>query len=89
LFPFMRFMQAIPCGIPILCENSTMSERSDWQASGITFAPYDKLVEVVHEMLVRDPKELKVAADKLVEFTKSMKPEDTIKEILVGLDWYR
>ena len=88
-FPFMRFMQAIHCGIPILCENSTMSASTDWQPSGITFASYEKLVETVHEMLAKDPKELKTASDKLAEFTKTIKPEDTIKKVITDLGWYR
>jgi hypothetical protein len=89
LFPFMRFMQAIPCGIPILCENSTMSAATDWQNSGITFAPYEKLVETVHEMLARDPKELKRAANKIVKFSTTIKPEETITKIIADLGWYR
>ena len=87
-FPFMRFMQAIPCGIPILCENSTMSASSDWRSSGITFAPYDKLVEAVHEKLAKDPKELSLAANKIVKFSTTIKPEDTIKKVITDLGWY-
>ena len=88
LFPFMRFMQVIPCGIPILCENSTMSASTDWHGSGITFAPYEKLVEAVHEMLAKDPKVLNVAANKMIKFSRAIKPEDKIVKTLNDLDWY-
>jgi hypothetical protein len=88
LFPFMRFMQAIPCHIPILCERSVMSANSDWQASGITFADYDDLVEAAHALIALDDSERQSNAHKLLAFSQNVSPGDQIKEILLRLNKY-
>ncbi len=88
LFPFMRFMQAIPSHIPILCENSIMSANSDWQDSGITFAAYDDLVAAAHAMLAEDESKHRDNSNKLVTFAETLRPADTIKKILLSLNKY-
>ena len=88
LFPFMRFMQAIPCGIPILCENSIMSANSNWEASGIFFTSYENLVESAIAIIAKDQSERNVSAGRLLEFSNAIAAGNTIKKILADLGWY-
>lgn len=52
LFPVTRFLQPVADGVPIVCETSAISSRSDWRQSGILFAPYDALVETCRALLL-------------------------------------
>lgn len=56
LFPVTRFLQPVASGVPIVCETSEISSRSDWRQSGILFAPYDGLVAACTGLL-RSPGE--------------------------------
>ena len=56
LFPVTRFLQPVASGVPIVCETSEFSSRSDWRQSGILFAPYDGLVAACTSLL-RSPGE--------------------------------
>lgn len=52
LFPVTRFLQPVASGVPIVCETSAVSSRSDWRRSGILFAQYDGLVEACRDLLL-------------------------------------
>jgi len=51
LFPVARMLQPVVNGVPIVCETSAFSARSDWSRSGILFADYDRLVEACASLL--------------------------------------
>jgi hypothetical protein len=54
LFPVARMLQPLASAVPIVCEASVCPALSDWTASGIVFADYDRLVEACTALL-RDP----------------------------------
>jgi hypothetical protein len=51
LFPVARVLQPIANAVPIVCETSELSQRSDWSRSGIRFAGYDDLVDACRSLL--------------------------------------
>jgi len=51
LFPIARILQPVAGGVPVVCETSVFSARSDWSRSGIVFAPYDGLVDACRSLL--------------------------------------
>ena len=51
LFPVARFLQPTVMGVPIVCEESVVSELGDWSHSGIVFARYEDLADACREML--------------------------------------
>jgi hypothetical protein len=51
LFPVVRFLQPIAAGVPIVCENSVLSQLSDWSQSGIVFAEYESIVPACLRLL--------------------------------------
>lgn len=52
LFPIARVLQPVANGIPVVCESSVFSQRSDWSRSGILFADYDGLADACRSLLV-------------------------------------
>jgi len=62
LFPVARILQPVVDGVPIVCEVSAFSARSDWSRSGIVFAPYDGIVAACQALLCSPGEQLERAA---------------------------
>jgi len=71
LFPVARILQPVAKGVPIVCENSVFSKLSDWSASGIVFAPYERLVEACKRLVAADA-EREIRAKRSLEFAASI-----------------
>jgi hypothetical protein len=50
-FPVARVLQPIAAGVPVLCEDSVFTDALDWSASGIVFAPLERLVPTALQLL--------------------------------------
>ena len=87
VFPYLRVMQAIACKVPVLCEDSVLSAKADWEKSGMTFASYDKLVETAHRLLAMSEKARLAKANKLMGYAKTIKPAKAIKAALQELGY--
>ena len=71
LFPVARILQPVAQGVPVVCEDSIFSARSDWSRSGIRFAAYDKLVPACLELL-RSPAEQAARARSAQGFARGL-----------------
>lgn len=63
LFPVARVLQPVATGVPVVCESSAFSNRSDWSTSGILFAPYDGLVDACARLLQAPDEQLQRAQE--------------------------
>lgn len=98
LFPITRILQPVAQGVAIVCEQSVFSKLSDWSASGIVFAPYERLVDACkrlaradaeRELRVKRNREFAAAIDFATPFERVMKalenapvPDAEIEKIL-------
>ncbi len=67
----LRFIQPIAQGLPIVSEKSVQTELSNWQKSGVYFAPYDELVDQCLKVLA-DPLHQQISQQKNVAFIQTL-----------------
>jgi hypothetical protein len=51
LFPVARVLQPLANALPVVCEDSVFSTRSDWSQSGVVFVEYDAIVQTCRAVL--------------------------------------
>ena len=85
LFPIARILQPVAQGVPIVCERSVFSQGSDWAASGIVFATYDKLVDACKRLAAADA-ERAIRAKRNKEFAAAIDFATPFERLMRALD---
>lgn len=85
LFPIARVLQPVAQGVPIVCERSVFSKGSDWAASGIVFAPYERLVEACKRLAASDA-ERAIRAKRNKEFAAAIDFATPFERLMRALD---
>ncbi|MBC5763556.1 hypothetical protein [Ramlibacter albus] len=85
LFPIARILQPVAQGVAIVCEQSVFSRLSDWSASGIVFAPYERLVDACKRLAANDA-EREMRARRNLEFAAAIDFAPPFERLMRALD---
>lgn len=85
LFPVTRILQPVAQGVPVVCEQSVFSKLSDWSASGIVFAPYERIVDACKRLAAADA-EREIRARRNREFAAGIDFATPFARIMDALD---
>lgn len=88
LFPIARLLAPIANEVPVVCENSVFSPRSDWSGSGIVFAAYDEIVPACVK-LIESEEARRACAQRARQFAGELDFGTPLREILKTLETFR
>ena len=88
LFPISRLLAPIANEVPIVCEDSVFSSRSDWSPSGIVFAAYDQIVPACVK-LIGSQDARQACARRARQFAGELDFGTPLREILKTLETFR